>query len=223
MKPQKAYIIRISSEISHQYAYTAAKSCETLGIEYEYIDGIEESTSIQAWDKTGLKVSGVRRHGKIDKAACASASHALVWKRIYENKETAIILEHDAVMLHNVNLDIPDDAIIVLGYKLKSPWDYDHLSAGPPVEIINIKGHEGAHAYVINHVTAKSLLDDLISVGVGQPIDNTFFLNMRRTKVPISIANPIAALGWLRDSTIWKESSAVNYEFIPSFSRHYHG
>jgi GR25 family glycosyltransferase involved in LPS biosynthesis len=160
---------------------------------------------------------GIYKTDRIDPAACATVSHALLWKRILDNKETAIILEHDAVMLQPVDVDIPDHKIVVLGYKLKDISRYNHLKAGKPKDILDIDGHEGAHAYAITWKTAELMLQELQSNGISLPIDNSFFLKMRKSKIPLSIMSPTPAIGWLRKSTIWDESSEINYDFIDSF------
>ena len=77
MIPTKAYIIRITDPISQEYAKTAAESCERIGIQYEFFEGVEKSET------------------QTDLALCASLSHANLWKLIYERKECVIILEHD--------------------------------------------------------------------------------------------------------------------------------
>lgn len=220
MKPQKAYIIRISDPLSIQYSEDAAASCEKIGLPYEFVNGVENKTAYAAWSQCGLSVKtmGIYKSHKIDKAACASVSHALVWNMIVERKETAIILEHDSIMLHPIDADIPDDMIIALGYKLPDPNKYDHVKAGKPTSLVRLRGHEGAHAYALTWGTAAKLLRELRDVGVSLPIDNTFFLEMRKTAVPLYIADPTPAIGWIRESTIWRESSTVNYPFIKSFS-----
>lgn len=223
MLPQKAYIIRISSELSRQYAKDAADSCDRIGLPYEFVEGTENKTAYDAWLQCGLRVKtlGVYKSHKIDKAACATVSHARVWSMIASRKETAIVLEHDALMLHPVSIDIPDNMIVTLGYKVKNPDGYNHIVAGGARRLDTIDGHEGAHAYAISWKTADTMLNELNTIGVSLPVDNTFFLKMRKTKVPLSIANPTPAIGWVRESTIWDGSSVVNYPFIESFSQYY--
>ena len=125
-------------------------------------------------------------------------------------------------MLPTITINIPDNEIVTLGYKLQDPSRYDSTSAGPPTELIKIAGHEGAHAYAMTKKTAQILIDELIEKGVRSAVDNDYFiLNQRRTVVPLSIASPTPAMGWLRKSTIWTDSAARNYNFIPSFQRFY--
>jgi hypothetical protein len=109
-----------------------------------------------------------------------------------------------------------------LGYKVTDPQKYNHVKAGPPQQIIDIIGHEGAHAYAITKKTARYLIDELERQGIYSAVDNDYFLvNQRRTAVPLSIASPTPAIGWLRQSTIWSGSAARNYPFIPSFHENY--
>lgn len=225
MIPTKAFIIRVSSPISQQYADTCARSCQALGIDYEFFDGVENMRNYDAWFSTGLEVKpGTNEHRRyaknIDPAACCSVSHALVWKRIAETQQCAIVLEHDALMLHKINLEIPDGKIVVLGYKLTNPNEYDHDKAGPPKNMLDIESHHGAHAYAITPRTAEMLLDELRVSGAGGPIDNRFFMKKRWSKIPLAIVDPTPAIGWIRQSTIWESASDVRGTTIKSFTKH---
>lgn len=225
MIPTKTYIIRISSPLSQQYAETCAKSCESLGIDYEFFEGVENKRSYDAWTLTGLDIKqGSLDHRKpsqdVDAAACCSVSHALVWKRVAETQQCAVILEHDALMLHKIGIDIPDGKIVVLGYKTTDPSKYDHVKAGPPKNILDVKSHHGAHAYAITPNTAEMLLDELRTCGGGGPIDNRFFMKKRWSKIPLAIVDPTPAIGWIRQSTIWESASDVRGTTIKSFTKH---
>lgn len=224
MKPQKAYILRISNSLSQEYAKTAAESCDRIGMQYEFFDGFENMGWTEAWRNCGTKIREdlftKRVGGKLDKAACCSASHAAIWRKIYENRECAIILEHDGYMFHNVDIEIPDQSIVVLGYKLRDIEKYDYKKAGPPKEIRIIDGHEGAHAYAITWKTAESLLAELEQKGPRGEVDNIYFLRTRKTSVSIKLMVPTPAIGWLRKSTIWPETSIRNYDFIEEFRKY---
>lgn len=224
MIPQKAYILRISNPLSQEYAKTAAASCEKAGIPYEFFEGFENMTWSEAWKNCGTKIRDDHLRKKlgsaVDKAACCSASHARIWKKILDEKECAIILEHDGYMLHNINIEIPDNAIVVLGYKLRDIQKYDYQKAGPPTYLKSIDGHEGAHAYALTWQTAERLLNELEQNGPRGEIDNIYFLRTRKTKVPLQLMVPTPAIGWLRHSTIWKETSTRNYEFVEDFRKY---
>lgn len=221
MKPTKAYILRIGTELSHQYAQVAAESCDRIGLDWEYFEGYRNLSFSEAWDQTGLfppNVDDYRSLLSINNPHCCSAGHAAIWKLIAERDECAIVLEHDALMLQPITIDIPDNEIVVLGYKLRDHTRYDHVKAGPPQRLISINGHEGAHAYAMTPTTAKGLVNEIKTRGVLGCIDNAYFIRGQRvTQYPLSIMDPTPAIAWLRKSTLWHESSEANYEFIDSF------
>jgi len=218
MKPTKAYILATKNPISVEYARDCAKSCDAIGLEWECIEGFEGLTQEQVWKNFDYKVNDIMK----DSAACATASHFNIWKKILNNKECAIILEHDALMLQKINIAIPDNKIVALGYKFPDASVYDSKKAGSPKEIIDIKRHSGAHAYAITHKTAELLLNELKEKGVNRAIDNYYFMRInspedKESSVPLAIMSPTPAICWLRKSTIWEEPSTLNYDIIDSF------
>lgn len=231
--PTKALILKIDTPTSLEYAAVAAESCEDIGLKWEYFTGFKGMRGQEAWTKTGVKVPWLTQPftepNRVHRAECCSAGHGAMWKKIAEgDDECVIILEHDAIMLQPVNIDIPDDMIVTLGYKLNNPYRYNHKKAGPPKELIKIAGHEGAHAYAITKNTAIKMIDEIETKNNfrGRPgplgcIDNAYFIKgQRKTRFPLYIASPTPAMGWLRKSTIWSASSAKNEAFIPSFTKH---
>lgn len=225
-KIEKAYIIRINDTISQQYAATAAESCIMQNIPYEFIQGCENKTQYDAWKDSGISIPNqekLKKRGE-HKATCATVSHVLTWLKMCEdNVGAAIILEHDSIMLHKPDIDIPDNAIVALGYKVKEPTKYNHKSAGNVKEIERCRYHEGAHAYAITKETANILLSELRDRGQLGAVDNAYFLRNRKTRVPLYIADPTPAIGWLRESTIWSRSATRNAPFIKSFADHWSG
>lgn len=222
MKPSKAYILYHDEKVSEQYAATCGSSCQKLDFEFEYFKGFSNIPANDAWNQVGLKRQ-INRRNIVNKAQLCSAGHAAIWKKIYDNKECAIIFEHDGMLLHKVDIDIPDEGIVVLGYKVTDPQNYDHEKAGPPKNILPIEGHEGAHAYAMTYKTAGKLIEEIEQKGVLTAVDNQFFLTQRKgkTNVPIYMMEPTPAIGWLRESTIWNKSSTRNYPFIESFASNY--
>jgi len=227
MKVNKTYIIYIDTPISKEYAAETAKSCDKLGIEYEIFKGYKPRNEHELWSNfvntAGIPIKQYKRMA-IGAAGC-TASHAHLWKKIADNKECAVILEHDAMMLHPVTIDIPDDKIVSLGYKYQA-WDkYDYEKAGPPKRIVDVKHSPGSHAYAITHVMAQNLVDDLISEGITEAIDNRHFMHTRTnfTKRKIGIIDPIAGIGWLRKSTIqgWSATHNNIEEMLESFKENF--
>lgn len=214
------------NQISQDYAKTCADSCDEIGMPWEYIEWYNgksgKGTANAAWAQIPTPIKNRDKFTpKNESAQCATSGHAMAWCKVRDLNEPAIIFEHDSILLQEININIPDDMIVVLGYKLENPEEYNHKAAGQPVEIIKIEGHEGAHAYAITPKTAISLLKELEDKGIQGAIDNTHFLRSRKTSVPIHIMSPTPAIGWLRQSTIWKKSATKNYNFIKSFSAHY--
>lgn len=218
----KAYILRHNSPTSKSYSEVAATSCEQVGIDYEFVEGFSDMDPNVAWNSIGLK-NKVNRVNHVPAAQLCSAGHAKIWKKIADSGEDGIVLEHDAVMLHSIeDIDLPEEMIVVLGYKVTDPQNYDYVKAGPPEFMRPVEGHEGAHAYAISPNTAQKLFNELDEYGIWSAVDNQFFLrDQRKSKVPMCILDPTPALGWLRESTIWREAAQVNYEFIESFEQHY--
>tara|TARA_Y100000389_G_scaffold63850_1_gene59854 strand:+ start:3075 stop:3818 length:744 start_codon:yes stop_codon:yes gene_type:complete len=221
----KAYILRVPTETSYAYAKTAAESCDKVGLPWEYFEGFYQVDPNAAWNSIGLK-RHINRTTWVAAAQLCTAGHAKIWKKIRDNKETAVILEHDAIMLHDPRpVPIRNGEIIVLGYKAPDPENFDHVESGPPRYLRRIHGHEGAHAYAISWHAAKDMLDEIEMHGVVSAVDNMYFLGSRKgfTQVPMAIMDPTAAIGWIRDSTIWECSSVMNYKWVESFGQNYKG
>lgn len=225
MKPTKAYILTIDNPISREYAKTCADSCDAVGLAWEYFEGYSQLTLFDAWSRTGINPPNLHffhNTMRVDNPQCCSAGHASIWKKIAEGNEAAIVLEHDAIMLHKPDVDIPDWRIVVLGYKLNDISRYDHVNAGAPNRVLELDAHEGAHAYALTPATADLMINEIKTYGILGCIDNAYFIrHQRRTAIPLAIMDPTPAIGWLRKSTLWQESAAVNYEFIDSFRQNY--
>lgn len=239
MKPEKAYIIRTNHKKSLIYADLAAKTCLKVGLDYEFFEGYVPTSELDLWkqhplnikkykpfelyDGTGTKAS---TQSNLAAAGC-TASHLHVWDLIRSRKEAAIILEHDAIMLHPLDLDIPDDRIVTLGYKFPDIENYDCGNTSPPSTLVDVSYHPGAHAYSINHIMANRLISEIEYYGVRNAIDDMYFepWRSRYTEVKLSITDPICAVGWLRDSTIWSSSAIQNNrrEMLKSFKDNYKG
>lgn len=213
----------IDSDISKQYALCAADSCDKVGLPWEYFKGYREKDDI--WNlhpvksKSKFKING--------KGGAATASHVHIWHKIAQDNQAAVILEHDAIMLHKPEIDIPDDQIVALGYKVEDPENYNYVKAGAPSSIQERKHHGGAHAYAITPATAKTLVSHIETHGLTNMIDNHYFLRIGSSRkkidvISLGITDPICALGWLRESTIWNKSAVDNYRpLLPSFEQNY--
>lgn len=232
MKPQKAYIIRIDTELSKEYAAVAAKSCDDIGLKWEYFEGYNCRSSQQEmkmWQNFGQTAGiPIKSYKKMHPpAAGCTASHAHLWKQMADRNECAIILEHDAVMYYPVDMDMPEDRIVALGYKYPNIENYNHRRAGPPKRLVEVDNNPGSHAYALHPKMAQTLVDEMINLGINEAIDNRHFMQGRErfTKTRMQITDPIAGIGWLRGSTIWGQSAMHNNvaQMLDSFKDNFEG
>lgn len=214
----------IDNNLSKEYAKCAADSCDKVGLPWEYFRGYTEKDD--PWSKIPVKSkSRLRINGK---GGACTAGHIHLWHKIASGNECAVILEHDAIMLHKPDIDIPDNMMVVLGYKVEDPENYNHEKAGAPLRIEKRNQHGGAHAYAMTPSTARSLISHIENHGLTTMIDNHYFLRQGSAKrnlnnmVPLGITDPICALGWLRKSTIWNKAAVDNYKpLLGSFKENY--
>jgi GR25 family glycosyltransferase involved in LPS biosynthesis len=137
-KATKAYIIRLSNNpTSVAYAKATAESCDKVGLEWEYFEGYDHWSVQRLVLESGIKLSSYT-FDMSDGAASASFSHFKLWDKIKNEKTPCIVLEHDAIVLHKLDLNIPDNMILNLGYKVSNYKAYDSISAGPSKKIIEI-------------------------------------------------------------------------------------
>ena len=225
MKVTKAYIIKINTPLSDEYAKMTADSCDRVGLKWEYYFGHQYVNPPDLWENNPMVGSYYRRIKP--GPASVTQTHFDLWKKILDEQDCAIILEHDAIMLHSLDLDIPDNMIVNLGYKLADYTKYNYEAASAPIKINTISKHAGAHAYAINYNTAKILLDELKQKGVKYPIDDFYFMrDPEGTSVNCGITNPICCLAWVRETTMmaaYKVPHKYNYMFINSFIENYSG
>lgn len=214
MVPSKAIIIRTKDPRSQEYAKGAAESCTSLGMNYEYFEGVEGLTKEEIRQRYFLPIGD----DMDDKSACATASHFLVWQRVLRKHECAIILEHDASLMKPITTLIPHGKIVALGYKYTAIRDYNILTEdNSDTTIYDINRHSGAHAYAITWKTAEMLLRELSQTRIDRAIDNYYFMRMNQPNdtescVPLAIMIPSPAMCLVRESTIWDiPPSTLNY------------
>src|SRR6056300_1161956 len=138
MQSKKAYILKTEHGLSRKYARNCADSCEKVGLDWEYFRGWSNMRGVEAWalSPINLTLNEGRRIilpeiteprqfindedlPAAEKAECCTVGHASIWKKIAEGDEdVGIVLEHDALMLHNIDIEIPQNRIVVLGYKI---------------------------------------------------------------------------------------------------------
>jgi hypothetical protein len=92
--PTKAYISRAATiEKSVEYAKMCAESCDNVGLQWEYVDGTEGKTPDELWGEgNDFGISNYLTDMHLESANCTHG-HFMIWKKIAENNECAIIME----------------------------------------------------------------------------------------------------------------------------------
>lgn len=140
-----AYIIYIDKPESIQYANECAASCEKHGMPYTLWSGIQKFDKDYLENETGIKWVYSSHGGD---SGC-TASHIKLWRIIAEQPHACCIFEHDAILKHNIyDAEIPDDTLVMLGYRVAKADDYEH--PGDDTQFIPLTKFEGTHAYAIS-------------------------------------------------------------------------
>ena len=217
----RTFILRHDDPKSYEYAAVAAESCDKHNMRWEYFEGFSNIKGSDALKSLGIAVkkeTQVSIASSKNKGQLCTASHVAMWKKMIDEKiYEAVILEHDAIMIKPFDMMLPKNTIVALGYKIHIPDNYN-----PPDEktccLRKIKGIHGSHAYALTLETAKTLYDGVVKRRTAGCIDSHVMQRDRfRNGVNMMIADPIVALGWLRESTIWNKSVKDHGPKIESF------
>ena len=163
MKIEHAYILYIDDPVSVSYMEECVRSCEQYNIPWSTLQ----------WFKPPVKTLdllinyNLNLNPRLDhpdniihlKEAMCSTGHINLWDRIYRMHKGAVaIFEHDAVVKRDIrSIDVEDNEIAFLGYRLDSSDDYECVD--DPFTKLPIKEFSGTHAYAITPNTAKYLYD----------------------------------------------------------------
>lgn len=155
-KIRHAYIIYIDRPESIQYANECAKSCEEHGMPYTLWEGISMATT-RGEDLE--QVTGFTWVSRTPEMGC-TASHLKLWHTIAEQSYACCVFEHDAILKSNIyNTEIPDNKLVMLGYRVLKASDYERPS--DPATFMDINKFEGTHAYAITPAMARYMIDRL--------------------------------------------------------------
>ena len=217
----RTFILRHDDPRSHEYAAVAAESCDKHNMRWEYFEGFSGIKGSDALKSCGIDVqkeTQVAIDTPKNKGQLCTASHVAMWKKMIDEKiYEAVILEHDAIMIKPFDMMLPKNTIVALGYKIHKPDSYN-----PPNEktccLRKIKSIHGSHAYALTLETAKTLYNGVIQRRTAGCIDSHVMQREKfRNGVNMMIADPIVALGWVRESTIWNKSAIDRGPQIKSF------
>lgn len=220
-KIRHAYIIYVDKPQSIQYANECAKSCEEHNMPYTLWRGVERFDKEFLESETGLTWTYLSNSGD---CGC-TASHLKLWKIIAEQPHACCVFEHDAILKHSIyDFEIPDNKLVMLGYRVLKASDYEH--PGGEATFMDINKFEGTHGYAITpgmakHMVHKMKYDYTTSFGgVNTTIDGILSIHDN-----LGIARcvmdppPIVCVVGNRISTIQGTPAAYNACVSPGFMK----
>lgn len=211
---EKAYILHTSNPTSRGYALECATSCEQFGVPYEYLQGYED-LSIEDMEKMyGWTIAEGRYRPEWHKEFMCTLGHVMFWKRVVDENKTCAILEHDAIVKADLRkVDIHDDMLTFLGYRVDNRDDYVFPDE-PEYDQYYVDKFEGTHAYAITPSTAKLLIERFDYV-MPMPIDGMISIhNLANIERSIVIPNPVIGEVRQKSQTLAHENPA-RYNTIP--------
>jgi Glycosyltransferase family 25 (LPS biosynthesis protein) len=213
-KIEKAFILHTDNAKSRGYAKECADSCERWKVPYEYLLG-EENLTVEAMEeKYGWTIAPGRYHPDWHNEFLCSLGHALFWQKVVDENKTCAILEHDAIVISNLcNVDIPDDTLAFLGYRVDNRDDYV-VPSRPNYKHYETEAFQGTHAIAITPKTAKFLLDTF-NKQFPMPIDGMLGIN-NLSKIRMTVVVPTPTVTEIREkSQTMKDEVCARYNTIP--------
>jgi GR25 family glycosyltransferase involved in LPS biosynthesis len=156
----KGYVITIETmEQSVQCAERCIKSAGRVGFDVQRFAASTPSDNPSEYlAQRGVSVEGFKEvYSRFDNCVAAFTSHYRLWEQSFTNKETLVVLEHDAYFTDAIPSYAPFASIINFGKPSYGKW------VTPSVlgvnALISKQYLPGAHAYGITPAGAKQLLD----------------------------------------------------------------
>lgn len=218
-KIRHAYIIYIDKPESIEYANECAASCKKYGLPYTLWKGIENAASRDLDEETGFHWVV-----KNNEMGC-TASHLKLWHTIAEQPYACCVFEHDAIVKDYLyDTEIPDNKLVMLGYRVNKADDYQRPN--DPIEFMDINKFEGTHAYAITPGMARYMIDRMQGYytaefgGVNTTIDGILSIHDN-----FGIARcvmdppPVVCVVGDRISTIQGRPAAYNASVSPGFMK----
>lgn len=153
-KIRHAYIIYIDRTESIQYAEQCAASCKEHNLPYTLFKGVQQFNKEFLEAETGL----TWKYNSSSGDSGCTASHFKLWRLIAQQPHACCVFEHDAVVRGDIyDTEIPDNKLVMLGYRVLNQEDYDRPN--DPVTFMDINKFEGTHAYAITPAMAKYMIE----------------------------------------------------------------
>ena len=137
-------------------------------------------------EEEGISIDGFKeKYSRLDNCVAAFLSHYSIWKLAAESSTPTTIFEHDAVVVMQLNSNIPFDKVVTLGKPSYGKYNTpSFLGTGP---LTQKRYFGGAHAYRLNKEGAQ----ELIKQAKIRALPTDVFLNLD-------------TFPWLQENYPWK-------------------
>lgn len=215
-KIEMAYILRIDTPESKDYANRCAQSCIEHNIPFIFHEGYMKPT--QAFIKEELDFDIPLMPGELG----CTASHLKIWKDIINKGKTAAIFEHDVVVKRNfIGVEVPEESFLMLGYRVDNENDYQ--CPDTEYSMGEIFKFEGTHSYAITPQTAQTCMNIIWQQWhrrISQSIDGLIGINkLLGRRLIILDPTPTVCVVGNRISTAQDNVNPARYNesIVPSF------
>lgn len=155
----KTYVITITTlPKSVEIAKRCIESGKQFGIDIEIFPAITPKDGVyELAKKYGININGFdERFSRRENAIACFLSHYSLWKKCVETNENLFILEHDAVIVNKIDMNINFKGVLSLGKPSYGKFNIPRNGIGP----LTSKDYlPGAHAYMINPKAATDLIN----------------------------------------------------------------
>lgn len=155
----KSYVITITTlPKSVEIANRCIESGKKFGIDIEVFSAITPKDNVhQLASQFGINTRAFdERFSRRDNAIACFLSHYSLWKRCVELNEPIFILEHDAVIVNKIDMNIEFKGVLSLGKPSYGKFTTPRNGIGP---LVSKDYLPGAHAYMIKPKAAEDLIN----------------------------------------------------------------
>ena len=213
MKIDHAYVLYHDKPNPIKYMEECVESCNKHNIPVTKFKGfsLNDASADAIFNRWNFKIDPVLDTNKgqpywdtVYQEVLCSVGHMGIWKEIAERDTAVAVFEHDAIVKRDFkDLEVEDNEIVFLGYRIAYEDDYQCLS--DPFVKFPIPMFGGTHAYAITPYTAKKLLSSLeqqqyipYHKGVDWWLGHNFF----NLKMSIADPCPVVSVNCGRTSSI---------------------
>jgi glycosyl transferase family 25 len=155
----KTYVITITTlQKSVEVANRCIESGKKFGIDIEQFPAITPKDKVyELAANEGINISAFdERFSRKENAIACFLSHYNLWKKSVELNENIFILEHDAVIVNRIDMNMQFKGVLSLGKPSYGKFNKPRNGVSP----LTSKDYlPGAHAYMINPMAANILIN----------------------------------------------------------------